>query len=53
MSEEKRNPKRILKLVIYTEEDIMVTKFDENVKIIQKAIEENKFHLETINPKRR
>jgi hypothetical protein len=45
--------KQILKLVVYTDEDIMTVNFDEQLELIQKAMKERKFHIEMINPKPR
>jgi hypothetical protein len=42
--------KQILKLVVYTDKDIMSENFDEQLRVIQKAMKENKFHIEMINP---
>jgi len=43
--------KRVLKLVVYTDKDIMNMEMDDHVAIIEKAIEEKKFnHIELINP---
>ena len=41
--------KQILKLVVYTDKDIMSENFDEQLRVIQKAMKENKFHIEMIN----
>jgi hypothetical protein len=42
--------KQVLKLVVYTEKDIMNANFKEQLKIITKAMKENRFHIEMINP---
>jgi hypothetical protein len=42
--------KQTLKLVVYTDKDIMSENFNEQLKVIQKAMKENKFHIEMINP---
>jgi len=43
--------KRVLKLVVYTDKDIMNMEMDDHVAIIEKAIEEKTFnHIELINP---
>jgi len=42
--------KQILKLVVYTDEDIMAYNFDRQLDIIQQAMRERKFHIEMINP---
>ena len=38
--------KQILKLVVYTDKDIMSENFDEQLRVIQKAMKENKFHFQ-------
>ena len=43
--------KQVLKLVVYTDEDIMNMEWDDHVAIIEKAIKEKTFnHMELINP---
>lgn len=40
----------MLKLCIFTDEDIMTMNMDEQMKIVDKAIKDRKFYLEMINP---
>ena len=43
--------KQVLKLVVYTDEDIMNMEMDKHVEMFKKAIEERSFnHIELINP---
>ena len=43
--------KQVLKLVVYTDKDIMNMEMDDHVAIIEKAIKEKTFnHIELINP---
>jgi len=43
-------PKGIIKLVVYTDEDIMNMEMDEHIEIFKKAIEERSFnHIKLVN----
>ena len=43
-------PKGIIKLVVYTDEDIMDMEMDEHIEIFKKAIEDKSFnHIKLIN----
>lgn len=43
-------PKGIIKLVVYTDEDIMEMEMDEHIEIFKKAIEDRSFnHIKLIN----
>jgi len=43
--------KKVIKLVVLTDEDIMTMELDEQIEIFKKAIEKRTFnHVELINP---
>ena len=43
-------PKGIIKLVVYTDEDVMDMEMDEHIEIFKKAIEDRSFnHIKLIN----
>jgi hypothetical protein len=43
-------PKGIIKLVVYTDEDIMNMEMDEHIEIFKKAIKERSFnHIKLVN----
>lgn len=43
----------MLKLCVFTDEDIMTMNMDEQMKIVDKAIKDRRFYLEMINPARK
>ena len=44
---------QMLKLCVFTDEDIMTMNMDEQMKIVDKAIKDRRFYLEMINPARK
>ena len=42
--------KALIKLCVMTDEDIGPMDMDEQMKIVEKAIKEKRFYLESINP---